>query len=262
VLPYLEIPALHVTAGLDVQPYGALVVLAIVAGALVCALDASRVGLSTATVLRALWWSVGVGLLSAHAAELLFYHPMLMRKGLATWLHIEAGLSSIGGFFGGFVALWLYARSTRTQLPPLADLVSEGLVVGWCFGRLGCTLVHDHPGRLTDFALAVRFPDGPRHDLGLYELAFTLVVLLPLVLAWRRQRAVPGVLTAVLCVVYGTVRFGLDFLRATDLPDSDPRYRGLTAAQWGCLAMVVVGLALVQRLRSRAAAAGPTHGLD
>jgi len=244
-----------------VQPYGALVALAIVAGALVCSLDASRVGLSTTTVLRALWWSVVIGLLSAHAAELLFYRPTLpLRDGLAVWLHIEAGLSSIGGFFGGFAALWLYARTSRTPLEPLSDLVSEGLVVGWCFGRLGCTLVHDHPGRLTDFALAVRFPDGPRHDLGLYELAFTLVVLLPLVLAWRRQRAVPGLLTVVLCVVYGTVRFGLDFLRATDLPGSDPRYRGLTAAQWGCLAMVVVGLALVQRVRSRAAAATPAHG--
>ena len=91
-------------------------------------------------------------------------------------------------------------------------------------------------------------------------MSITLAVLLPLVLVWRRQRAVPGVITAVLCVVYGTVRFGLDFLRATDLLRSDPRYRGLTAAQWGCLAMVLVGLALAQRLRSQSSAAGPSAG--
>jgi prolipoprotein diacylglyceryltransferase len=32
--------------------------------------------------------------------------------------------------------------------------------------------------------------------------------------------------------IYGVVRFGLDFLRATDLPSADPRYFGLTPAQF------------------------------
>ena len=49
------------------------------------------------------------------------------------------------------------------------------------FGRLGCTLVHDHVGSRSEFLLAIRFPDGARHDLGLYELLYTVAVLVPAV---------------------------------------------------------------------------------
>ena len=38
-----------------------------------------------------------------------------------------------------------YGRTRRPWLP-MADLLAQALVVGWVFGRLGCTLVHDHIG--------------------------------------------------------------------------------------------------------------------
>ena len=40
------------------------------------------------------------------------------------------------------------------------------------------------------------------------------------------------------------VRFALDFLRATDLPGADPRYFGLTPAQYGSVACFGAGVAL------------------
>ena len=36
--------------------------------------------------------------------------------------------------------------------------------------------------------------------------------------------------------MYAPARFGLDFLRATDVARPDQRYAGLTPAQWACLA--------------------------
>lgn len=55
----------------------------------------------------------------------------------------------------------------------------------------------------------------------------------------------PGQLTGSMAVAYSLVRFPLDFLRATDLPRSDPRHLGLTAAQWVMLAVFVAGAALL-----------------
>ena len=55
-----------------------------------------------------------------------------------------------------------------------------------------------------------------------------------------------------LAVGYGTARFVLDFLRATDLPYSDARYLGLTPAQFAALALVAYGVVRLARPTRRA----------
>jgi phosphatidylglycerol:prolipoprotein diacylglycerol transferase len=122
--------------------------------------------------------------------------------------------------------------------------VMFGFPFGWFFGRMGCAVVHDHIGRPTDFFLAVDFPTlGPRYELGLYEAAWTLVIAAAFLWLARRNRA-PGFFIVTWCLLYAPARFGLDFLRATDLPGSDPRYWGLTAGQYGSVVMLAAGLAV------------------
>ena len=45
--------------------------------------------------------------------------------------------------------------------------------------------------------------------------------------------------------MYAPVRFGLDFLRATDLARPDERYAGMTPAQWACLGTVALAVKLM-----------------
>lgn len=69
-------------------------------------------------------------------------------------------------------------------------------------------------------------------------------------LAPSLQPRPPGLLAGSMAVSYSLLRFPLDFLRATDLPTSDSRYLGLTAAQWGALPLFAAGawcLVLVTR---------------
>jgi phosphatidylglycerol:prolipoprotein diacylglycerol transferase len=120
-----------------------------------------------------------------------------------------------------------------------------GLLPGFAIGRLGCSLVHDHPGRAVapDTWLALGpWPDGAwRHDLATIELA-GLVVVAAVVFARRGwHRAPPGQLTGAVAITYGVGRFALDFLRA-----ADARYLGLTPAQLACLAFVAGGLWLLR----------------
>jgi phosphatidylglycerol---prolipoprotein diacylglyceryl transferase len=169
------------------------------------------------------------------------------------------GISSVGGFFGAWAGMVWFLKRHGEPLLVYADLLIYGLLVGWVFGRLGCSLVHDHPGKIASPAawLAVGpWPDGTlRHDLGLYELVFTVALWAIADFLFRWKRARPGVLTGLTALAYAPVRFALDFLRAdapvrgvSSMPDV--RYFGLTAAQYFTITFFLVGLWLVLR-RSR-----------
>src|SRR5947207_8178603 len=87
--------------------------------------------------------------------------------------------------------------------------------------------------------------------MGLYELVFTAVVLFPANLLLYRKKPPVGSFVAMNCLVYGAGRFGLDFLRATDRTDSDPRYLGLTLAHYLSLGIFVFGLVVALLARAR-----------
>jgi len=261
VLPYLEIAPLHIAEGFVVQPFGAATVLGICAAAIYCAVRARQRGILVAHALNAMWWTAASGFVSAHVAAVVFYQPeRLAEHGLSAFLDTSTGFSSIGGFAGGAVGLWLWVWYHREAALLFADLIVESLVVFQFFGRLGCSLVHDHPGARTDFPLAVAFPEGARHDLGLYEFAITLLVLLPLILVLDRRRVAAGLTAAAVFVVYAPVRFGLDFLRVPYADGGDVRYFGLTAAQYACPLLLLAGVwiwrAVTQGLGKRSLTAG------
>jgi phosphatidylglycerol:prolipoprotein diacylglycerol transferase len=51
-------------------------------------------------------------------------------------------------------------------------------------------------------------------------------------------------------MAYAPTRFALDFLRVDESEyhhQADPRYAGLTPAQWGCLLLLAVGVTLAYR---------------
>ena len=150
-------------------------------------------------------FSLLIGFPMSHMIDTLFYHPdRLARGGLMELLKISGGLSSFGGFFGAILGLWIYYRwvlKKRNWWPHL-DAFTQGLVVGWIFGRLGCTIAHDHPGRFTQFFLGVKYPDGVRHDLGFYEFLFTLLILFPMILFLNRYKDYPGLRLAAITLVY------------------------------------------------------------
>jgi len=119
--------------------------------------------------------------------------------------------------------------------------MAVGLWLGWGIGRVGCFLIHDHPGTLSHFMLAVKYPGGARFDLGLMEsiLGFLLFGIFALLFS-RLTKIRSGLVVGWSVACYAVARFFLDFLRATDLPGSDVRYGGLTPAQWGMLTVVAV----------------------
>jgi phosphatidylglycerol:prolipoprotein diacylglycerol transferase len=250
MLPYIAIPNVG-----PVTSFGILVMLGAFFALTAGSRHAEKLGLDPAKVRRmAICCAVG-GVLGAHVFDLLMYQPGWSERSDAVWLFLNpsAGLSSYGGLIGGTLGFFAFALSARVRRLRYADAALVAVVVFLTFGRAGCASVHDHVGIASNSWLAVDFPAGnptgvvgPHHDLGLLELALFCVLLAGSVVLLRRPRR-PGWIVAVVAIAYAVPRFFLDYLRR-DM--TDPRYGGLTPAQWSCLVTVGAALALFIWIRT------------
>jgi len=242
---------------IPIHLFGVRVALGVIIGDRIVVLQGRRRGLDDNDVKYLNARIVIGGFIVAHLVSVIFYFPERIKENPLVLVNPFAGLSSFGGFLGAFLAFMYFTRQAEVPRLQYADSVALGLAVGWIFGRTGCFTAHDHPGRHVpaSFFLSVNYPDGPRVDLGLYELLFT-IVLTALLFTYNRKPRPPGRIIALAAMLYAPARFVLDFFRATDVARPDQRYLGLTPAQWACLATLALGVHL-WRLGARAPS-GPT----
>ena len=240
MIPYLHVPSLKL-GPLTLEPFGLLVAVGILLAAHLLSRQAERDGLDATPLQDYAPWGVGAGIVIGHWVHLFFYHPEELSKSPFQVLKVWDGLSSFGGLLGGILAAAVFFRVRGLRFRDYADAFALAVAPGWAVARLGCFAVHDHPGLHTDFFLAVAFPGGARHDLGLYD-ALLLFALTGLLWGLRHAGALKGRLLPLLALFYACGRFGFDFLRATDVAYVDARYLGLTPAQYGCVGLVLFGL--------------------
>jgi phosphatidylglycerol:prolipoprotein diacylglycerol transferase len=167
--------------------------------------------------------------------------------------------SSYGGMVGGFIGAMIWKWRSKASLLQIGDSFAFALPFGLCVARLGCFGVHDHPGRVSNFALAVAdFQTGlppyqPRHDLGLYE-ALAAAVVVALLLFLSRSPRKPGFYLGLVAILSPCFRFLLDFLRATHAEGGDARYLGLTLGQYVAAVVVVFGIVIANYVHASTSA--------
>jgi phosphatidylglycerol---prolipoprotein diacylglyceryl transferase len=264
-LSFLEhIPILGKSLGTaSIKPFGTLVALGVYIGSVVATRRAQERQLDEKKMSEFLFWIVAAGFIGGHMLDAIFYHPHRIAVDPLYVLKLWDGLSSFGGFVGaGLGALaWRVRRNEKTL--PYIEVVASAFPLAWVFGRAGCASVHDHPGRLSDAWFAVRYPPDNgivgRFDLGLYECLLVIPLAIVFAILWRRKVFRPsGFYMGVMCTAYAPVRFCLDFLREREgmVLGGDPRYAGLTPAQWACFGLLAIGLYFL-RIAARNEAAGP-----
>lgn len=239
MIPYIDVSNLQV-GGARVHLFGVLMAIAVIVGHLTLVRRARERGIGPPREVEAFAVvTVGAGMLVA------YLEGAIRGGGVGSSAVAGGDLSSMKGFAAAAIAGGVFLRARRLDGRRFADLAAYALPFAWFFARLGCALAHDHLGRPSSSWLAVRFPSGPRLDMGLLEWLLT-PFLIALVIATGRKSDRPGAVAGALSVVYAIARFLLDFLRADDLgPRSDPRLSGLTAAQWGSGALLLVGISLL-----------------
>jgi phosphatidylglycerol:prolipoprotein diacylglycerol transferase len=257
MIPYFQFPSLQL-GPFTLQSFGVLAAAGVALAAWLLVREARRAGLDPTPLLEVPVWAIAGGILGAHLMHVFLYHPEELHgpHGALQILKLWDGLSSTGGVLGGTLAVVLWFRAHGRAFSDYADVFALAVAPGWAVARIGCFTVHDHPGTLTSFPLAVAFPGGARHDLGLYD-ALLLGAIAALLFRASRTNKLAGRLLPLLALLYGTGRFLLDFLRASDVPYADARYFGLTPAQYVCIGLVVYGAAGLLRRRRESRLAKP-----
>lgn len=162
----------------------------------------------------------------------LLEHPQTLRW--TSLFLLDGGRTIIGGILGGWIAVEIAKRryniTTRT-----GDLFVTPLCVGLILGRIGCFLAgpaDDTFGRATSLPWGIDFGDGlARHPLQLYEVVFLLAwLILSRELSWPPA---DGDRFRLFVFSYFSLRFLLEFLQTS------PRFAGLDALQWACIAGIV-----------------------
>ena len=251
MIPYVSLSPLQV-GFVKVDPFLVLVGIGVVVAFYSILNRAKTTGLDTKAIYSLTVWIILGSFFTAHLFSMLFDFPHRLVEKPWELFFIWAPLSSTGGFLGAVAVVLTFVRLYRISFLAYSDVLMWGFIPGWIVGRLGCSLAHDHPGSPSTFILAIQYPGGARHDLGFYEFLFTLLILWPLSRYIGNRTKTEGLLTALIALLYLPVRFGFDFLRAwDDIPGMDPRYEGLTAAQWVCLPLFVASVLLLKLVLSQ-----------
>ncbi len=223
--------------GFSLQVWGALVAAGYALATYLAWKRAKRCSLDAERVLDLLVWMLPAVFVMARVFHVAVYEPAYyLEHPLEAIDPRLPGYSFLGGIVGALgMFFWLF-RHAFYQWKQYADAIAWGVPWGCGVGRIGCFLIHDHPGTLTHFFLGVRYPDGSvRHDLGLYlSLAGFLMGVLFLLLNHKPRG--PGFWLGSYLLAEGVIRLLLDGLRLNDV-----RYWLFTPAQWAGFLLIGFG---------------------
>lgn len=204
------------------------------------------------------WLIVGI-FLGGRMGYVLFYDLLYYTQNPAQILAIwQGGMSYHGAALGCMGALYLFAKQTRVSYLSLLDLLGFASTIGIFFGRIANFINAELYGRVTSVPWGVVFPTGgpfPRHPSQLYEACGEGLFIFLMLWGIQRYRGYlgrplkPGVLFSYYLLLYGSVRFIIEFFRE---PDSQLGYLfGMfTMGQLFCIAMVLLGAGIFSYVRS------------
>lgn len=239
MIPYFPQPVLKI-GPFEIHAFGILAALAVLIGGRTILIRAHRKGIPVEQMFRFCFWVYIWAMLGAVLSKTVLsdFHAFLQDPLRA--FRLSLGVRSVGGIVGGFLAglAWcLYHRLSWYETLLRLDIIAYAMPLAWMIGRFGCTLAHDHRGLPSTSWIAVKFPEGPRYDLGLIEFLFLIGLTALFYYLDRRPRPV-GFFFALYGILYGGFRIWLDTLHVQPL-----RF-------YGGIAGVLVGLLGLLAMRS------------
>ena len=179
--------------GQPIYMFGVLVAIGVIVGDSIVVKEGAKRGLDPQDVKFLNVRIVDCGFVMAHLVSVIFYFPERIRENPLVLLYIWSGLSSFGGFLGAALAFLYYTR--KEEIPRAALRRLGGAGAGRSAGSSGAPAAS--PRTITRAGTPTSSSRSttrrrPRHDLGLDELLFTIVIDGRRSFVYARRPRVPG----------------------------------------------------------------------
>lgn len=151
----------------------------------------------------------------------LFYQPDYYLRHpfeiIAVW---QGGMSSHGGFIGVVIALLFSLRHRSKDILAIADVVVIPVAIGLALGRVGNFINQELYGTVTALPWGIAIPgvEGLRHPTQIYAVIKDLLIagLCFWHLRSTAKHFIAGRTFVLFLILYGALRFALEFLREQD----------------------------------------------
>jgi phosphatidylglycerol:prolipoprotein diacylglycerol transferase len=232
-------PILWEPFGFPISTFGVMLAVGFLVAAWNTAIRLREYGLDPELSSTLLLYAIGGGVLGA---KVYFAVDESLRTGIpfTDLMFSRAGITWYGGLIGGTLAVSAGCLIHGLPIRIVASCVSVAALLGQAFGRVGCFLVGDDYGRVTDLPWGVAFPKGtpptmdPVHPTQLYEIAW---LMLGAAILWRRRKR-SHFLFGEYLAWNGCGRFFIEVVRV-----NPKMVLGLTEPQLIGLGLIVFGIA-------------------
>jgi len=157
----------------------------------------------------------------------------------------QGGMSFHGGLAGVMIAMWLYSRHLGVRVWGILDFVAPIVPLGLGFGRIGNFINGELWGKPTDVPWGFNVNGTVLHPSMLYESLLEGLLLFAILWTFSRKERPFMSVSGLFLLVYGMIRFAIEFVR---MPDSHIGYLALgwvTMGQVLSLPMIVFGALLL-----------------
>lgn len=233
-----------------IYTYGLMIFLGAICAYFYCIKSAPLYGISKEFVSDLFFWTILCGFLGARLIYILIDLPDFVRNPWA-YIFTTAGFVFFGGLLFGVLTLFVYSRMKNQNILTVSELVVPALPLAHAFGRIGCFFYGCCFGRISDGPICLFFPpDSPAgyhgHSVIPTQLisALGLIIIFCILLYIRKKNIFSGVLTVSYLIMYGIMRFSVEFLRG----DERGTLVGLSTSQWFSIAVVISGVILFRKL--------------
>lgn len=255
-------PILFELFGIKIYTFGVLVALAFVLGFSWICLRARNAREDVGLYLDAACWIIISALVGARLAYVVFFPDEFWEDPLGT-LFSNGGLVWYGGMLGVTLAIIIFTTWKRLSLWKFSDIIIPPAALGLAIGRIGCLMAGCCYGGPCTTWWAVHYPlDHPTHGAGVYPAplmeSMAMFIAAPVLAKIYQHQSFQGQTTWMFFIIYGLVRFGLEYLRGDRLvwiPELN-----LSASQVISLCGIVLGVVMLIILKGTSSGGTRTGG--
>ncbi|HAQ62224.1 TPA: prolipoprotein diacylglyceryl transferase [Candidatus Delongbacteria bacterium] len=131
-----------------------------------------------------------------------------------------AGMSYHGAVISAFAGTYWFTKKNKLEFLKFIDFIAIAAPLGYTFGRIGNFINGELYGRVTDSSIGMYFPlagdEMLRHPSQLYEALFEGIFIFIILWSLRNRKFRSGFFVSAYLVLYGTVRFIIEYFREPD----------------------------------------------